>query len=57
MGECVNDLSEIHKSILQFRPHLEAVSAKQGASIKTVWMKIELTYVSFVLECTDKYET
>ena len=30
--ECVNDLTEIRKAILQFRPRLEAVVEKQGDS-------------------------
>ena len=34
--ECATDLPCIHKAMKQFLPHLEAVGAKEGGSIKTV---------------------
>ena len=35
--ECATDLSQIHKAMKQFLPHLEALDAKEGSSIKTVF--------------------
>ena len=47
--ECVNDLTEIRKAILQFRPRLEAVVEKQGDSIKTVWLRSTDIYLDINL--------
>ena len=35
--ECATDLPQIHKAMKQFLLHLEAVDAKEGRSIKTVF--------------------
>ena len=35
--ECATDLPQIHKAMKQFLPCLEAVDAKEGGSIKTVF--------------------
>ena len=43
--ECATDLTQIHKAMKQFRPRLEAIDAKEGSSIKTV----------FRYTLTDKY--
>ena len=35
--ECATDLAQIRKAMKQFLPHLEAIDAKEGSSIKTVF--------------------
>ena len=35
--ECATDLPQIHKAVKQFLPRMEAVDAKEGGSIKTVF--------------------
>ena len=36
-NECATDLPQIRKAMKQFLPRLEAVDAKEGGSIKTVF--------------------
>ena len=35
--KCATDLPQIRKAIKQFLPHLEAIDAKEGGSINTVF--------------------
>ena len=43
--ECAMDLPQICKAMKQFLPHLEAVGAKEGSSIKTFLDRHEQTNI------------